>query len=77
MMDISTIVTAIVAYLTSLWPVARMVFGVLPTQLMEDCFGLLCVVFLTSIIDGLPNMLKRKKKKDDEDEWVLVKRGGR
>ena len=65
-MDISTIVTATVAYLTSIWSVARMVFGALPTQTMQDCIGLLTVVFLIYVIDGLPDMLKRKKKDNDE-----------
>ena len=54
-----------------------MVFGHLPVQVMEDCFALLCIVFLISIIDGLPNALKRKKKEDDEYEWIRVRRDGR
>ena len=71
--DVTTIITAIVAYLTSLWSVARMVFGVLPTQVMEDCFGILCVVFLIYVIDSLPSMISRKKKEKD-DEYILVRK---
>ena len=54
-----------------------MIFDVLPAQTMADCVGLLCVVFLINIIDNLPNMLKQKRKKKDDEEWVLVKRSGR
>ena len=52
-----------------------MVFGHLPIQVMEDCFALLCVIFLIHIIDTLPSVLKRKKKTvENDDEYILVKK---
>jgi len=68
---VTSVLGAIVNYLTSLWSVARMVFGVLPTELMQDCFGLLTVVFLIYIVDALPGMISRKKK----DPPVKLPRG--
>jgi len=65
---VATILAHIIKYLTGIWTCARMIFDVLPVQTMQDCVGLLCVIFLIQIIDNAPNMLKRKKKKEDDDE---------
>ena len=76
---LTSIVAALVNYLTSIWTVARMVFSILDTDLMINCIQLLTVVFIIGFIDNLPNMFKRKVKKreiiPDEEEWVLVRRG--
>ena len=71
---IATILAKIFAYLTSLWSVARMVFDHLPVQVMEDCFGLLCVIFLIYIIDNLPISRRKKKDEAEDDDYILVKR---
>ena len=69
---VATILAHIIKYLTGIWTCARMIFDVLPAQTMEDCIGLLCVVFLISIIDGLPDMLRRRKKKDKDGSTEMI-----
>jgi len=59
---VASILTVLINYLTSLWSVARMVFGVLPTEHMKDVFGLLSVIFLIYIVDSLPIMINRGRK---------------
>ena len=76
---ITTILSALYGYLTSVWGVARMVFGTLDAQLMSNCLSLLAVIFLISIIDSLPERLsqigrkKSKVKDDDEDEYEYIR----
>lgn len=82
---IEEILLIVIKYLTSLWSIARMVFSNLPVQLMQDCFSLLCVIFLIGIVDSLPTVLnrsrkKKKEKKEEKDEkepefeYILVKK---
>ncbi len=82
---IETIITVVWNYISSIWSIARMTFSNLPSQLMADCFSLLCVIFLISIVDSIPNMLnrsreKKKEKKEEKDkkepefEYILVKK---
>ena len=62
---LNTILAAIWGYLTSLWGIARIAFSSLNTTLMTSCLEVLAVVFLISIIDGLPDLLKRRKPTED------------
>lgn len=74
---ITAILGALYSWITSVWSCARMVFSVLDVPLMTNCLQLLAVVFLISLIDSLPDRLRkigRKKKKDDDDEWIMVRR---
>jgi len=39
-----------------------MVVGTLPNQLLQDCFGLLTVIFMIYVVDSIPGMISRRKK---------------
>ena len=45
-----------------------MIFSTLDTTLMVNCIELLAVVFMIGVIDSLPDVFKRKRKKKEEDE---------
>ena len=70
---LETIISALFSYLSSVWTMTRVLFSTLDVPLMTNCLQLLGVVILIGIIDNLPNLFNRKKKKDDEDEFEYIR----
>lgn len=75
---LETIISALFSYLSSVWTMTRVLFSTLDVPLMTNCLQLLGVVILIGIIDNLPEIFSRRRKKlnddDDEYEYIRVRR---
>ena len=71
---LDALVSALFSYLSSVWTMARIIFSTFDYELMINCLQVLGVVALIGIIDNLPEIFSRRKKKpDDEDEYEYIR----